>query len=179
MIRPHRRAVLLCERADAVAEAMGAGGQGRLGGLDLLHDLAAPVTGIGAPRDGCFGAYTTNREHRDRETYCPLGRDHRGSLGENGHMKTSLKICGVVLGLGGIRGRAAGTVSSRVKLLFQPPIESASAFHAHSSKGTVDGCAVPKSLVSRSPRRVRRRGVAAASRADTARSGTVEGAPIA
>src|SRR6266849_7378578 len=157
---------------------MRAGGQGRLAGLDLLHDLAAPVTRVGAPRDGCFGADATNREHRDRETYCPLGRDHRDSLGENGHMKTSLKICGVVLGLGGIRGRAAGTVSSRVKLLFQPPIESASAFHAHSSKGTVDGCAVPKSLVSRSPRRLRRRALAAASRDATVRSGTFSAAPI-
>src|SRR6266567_3800690 len=178
VVRTHRRAVLLCEGADALADAVRAGRQGRLAGLDLLHDLAAPIAGIGAPGDGCFGADATDRERRDRKTYCPLGRNHRGSLGENGHVKTSLEICGVVLRLGRIRGRAAGTASFRVKLLFQPPIESVAVFHAHSSKGTVDGCAVPKSLVSRSPRRVRRRALAAASRDATVRSGTFSAAPI-
>ena len=63
-------------------------------------------------------------------------------------MKASLKICGVVLGLRRHGAGAACFGSFALKLLLQPPIESVAAFHAHSSKETVEGSELPISTLS-------------------------------
>jgi hypothetical protein len=59
-------------------------------------------------------------------------------------MRTSLEICGVVLGLGRRRAGAASSGNFLVKLLLQPSVESVAAFHAHSSRVTVEVGDVPK-----------------------------------
>jgi len=61
-------------------------------------------------------------------------------------MKTSLKICGVVLGLHRRRAGAARSGGFVLKLLLQPLVESVAAFHAHSSKGTIEISELPISF---------------------------------
>jgi hypothetical protein len=58
-------------------------------------------------------------------------------------MRTSLKICGVVLRLCRRRTGPASSGSLLVKLLVQPAVESVAVIHAHSSRGTDELSEVP------------------------------------
>jgi hypothetical protein len=62
-------------------------------------------------------------------------------------MRTSLEICSVVVRLRRRRAGAASSGSFALKLLLQPLVESVAAFHAHSSRGTVEVAEVPISIL--------------------------------
>jgi len=174
------RTMLLRKRADALTDPVRSGRQRCFALVDLLHDLLSPVARVGAAGDGRLAGHPgrTYSKHRDRETNGALGGDEAHCLGENRHMKTSLEICGVVLSLRRRRAGAASPGSFALKLLLQPLVESVAAFHAHSSKGTIDGSELPNSALDLSPRRLRRRALAAASREATVRSGTFSAVAI-
>ena len=172
MITAHLLAVLLGERADALTDPVRAGRQRIFALTDLLHYLLPPVAGVGATGDRSLGAGPTYGERRYGESDRSLGRDHACRMGEKRHMKTSLEICSVVLGLRGDRAGAVSSGSFGLKLLLQPLVESVATFHAHSSRGTIDGSDLPNSVLAPSPRRLRRRALAAASRDATVLSGT-------
>jgi len=134
------RTVLLRERADALTDSVRARRQRSFALVYLLNDLLPPIAWICAASGGGLdrNACRAYREQGRREPDGPLGGDHADRLSEKRHVKTSLEICGVVLRLRR-DGAGPGALSSCVlKLLLQPTVESVSAFHAHSSRGTID-----------------------------------------
>jgi hypothetical protein len=180
VLRADLRPMRLGEGADALADSMLARGESVLALVDLIDDSLAPVGGVGAACDRRLrgDARSTYGEQSDCKTDGSLGRDHGYRLGEDGHMKTSLEICGVVLRLDRRWAGAASFRSFLVKLLLQPLVESVAASHAHSSRGTVEAVEVPKTSSVSPSRRLRSLLLAAASREATVRSGTFKVAAI-